>query len=61
MGSVVYLGNTFGAAVASCLLACHPKAVLLVCLILNIATLIIFTATNNYIVFMVCRGFTGLF
>ena len=61
MGSVVYLGNTAGAAIATGLLACHPKGVLLACLVFNIAFLLLFTVTNNYIVFMVCRGFTGLF
>jgi len=61
LGNVVYLGNTFGAAIASSLLACHPKIFLLACLVFNVAFLLIFTATNNYIVFMVCRGFTGLF
>jgi hypothetical protein len=41
--------------------SCPPKYVLIFCLVLNLATLLIFTFTDVYAVLIACRGFTGLF
>ena len=44
LGSVVYLGQTFGSALATGLLqAVNPKYILASCLFLNIGSLILFT------------------
>ncbi len=61
MGSVVFLGNTIGASFATGLLKGFPKTVLFTCLALNAFTLKYFADTNDYIVFMVSRGLTGVF
>lgn len=61
MGSVVFAGNTAGAGIATALLKSFPKTVLLTCLILNGLTLKFFAETNDYFVFIVSRGLTGVF
>ena len=62
LGSFVYLGQTIGSALATLLLQwCHPKHVLVVCLTLNVGTLILFTQTTSYFVLVACRILTGLF
>ena len=62
LGSIVYLGQTIGSALATGVLqCCNPKIVLSICLFINIITLIIFTLTDIYIVLVLCRGCTGLF
>ena len=62
LGSVVYLGQTIGSAMATVVLSKYNiKLVLSLCLFLNIASLIIFTLTDNYSILVVCRIFTGLF
>ena len=62
LGSVVYFGQTIGAALATgALQGCNPKMVLGTCLFLNIGTLLLFTQTNFYFVLVFCRCCTGLF
>ena len=61
MGSIVFVGNTVGAGIATGLLKSFPKTVLLACLVLNVLTLKYFCETNDYIIFMVSRGLTGVF
>ena len=61
MGSVVFVGNTAGVVIAAGLLKSFPKTVLLGCLVLNVLALKYFSETNDYIVFMVSRGLTGMF
>ncbi len=61
MGSVVFVGNTAGVVIAAGLLKSFPKTVLLACLVLNMLALKYFSETNDYIVFMVSRGLTGMF
>lgn len=62
LGSVVYLGQVIGSAIASCVLQkCNPKIFLSICLFLNIATLFIFTVTDIYVILAICRCCTGLF
>ena len=62
LGSVVYLGQTIGSAMATVVLSKYNiKLVLSSCLFLNIASLIVFTLTDNYTILVVCRIFTGFF
>ena len=62
LGSVVYLGQTIGSALATFVLQTfNPKLILGLCLFLNIGTLILFTFTDIYAVLVVCRMCTGLF
>jgi len=62
LGSVLYLGETLGSALASVLLQNYnPKTLLIGCLILNILSLIIFTVTDNFVVLIFCRIFSGIF
>ena len=55
------MGNTAGVVIAAGLLKSFPKTVLLGCLVLNVLALKYFSETNDYIVFMVSRGLTGIF
>ena len=55
------MGNTAGVVIAAGLLKSFPKTVLLGCLVLNVLALKYFSETNDYIVFMVSRGLTGMF
>ena len=55
------MGNTAGVVIAAGLLKSFPKTVLLGCLVLNMLALKYFSETNDYIVFMVSRGLTGMF
>lgn len=62
LGSVVYFGQTIGSALSSVVMrSCSPKYILLVCLILNICSLISFTLTDIYPLLIVCRMCTGVF
>ena len=62
LGSIVYLGQTIGSALATGMLqCCNPKLILSLCLFLNIFTLILFTLTDVYIILAFCRMCTGLF
>ena len=62
LGSVVYLGQVVGSAIASMVLGkTNPKIFLSICLFLNIATLFIFTFTDIYVILAICRMCTGLF
>lgn len=62
LGSVVYFGQTLGAALSSLVLrSCNTKYVLVVCITLNIISLIVFTLTTMFPVLMVCRMLTGVF
>lgn len=62
LGSVVYLGQTIGSALATYVLQTfNPKVILGLCLGLNIGTLILFTFTDIYAILVVCRMCTGLF
>lgn len=62
LGSVVYLGQTVGAALSSVVLQyCNPKKVLGTCLFFNVVSLIVFTVTENFTILMICRMCTGLF
>lgn len=62
LGSVVYLGQTIGSAMATGMLqSCNPKYILGTCLFLNIGTLLIFTQTKIYVLLIFCRMCTGLF
>jgi hypothetical protein len=55
------VGNTAGVVIAAGLLKSFPKTVLLACLVLNMLALKYFSETNDYILFMVSRGLTGMF
>ena len=55
------MGNTAGVVIAAGLLKSFPKTVLLGCLVLNVLAVKYFSETNDYIVFMVSRGLTGIF
>ena len=62
LGSFVYFGQTIGSAMATGVLqSCNPKYVLVLCLTLNVGTLILFCSTTNYWVLVTCRTLTGLF
>ena len=62
LGSVVYFGQTLGSALSSVVLrSCNPKYVLIVCITLNIISLIVFTLTDIFPILMVCRMLTGVF
>ena len=61
LGSVVYLGQVIGSAIASGVLQkCNPKVFLSTCLFLNIITLFLFTMTDIYPLMAFCRMLTGL-
>ena len=62
LGSIDYLGQVVGSAIASWVLGkTNPKIFLLICLIFNTATLLIFTFTDIYPILVICRMLTGLF
>ena len=60
MGSVVYLGPTFGAMCSTYILQRVPmKTVLVTCLAANILTLLVFTVSFNLYALLLCRMLTG--
>ena len=62
LGSVVYLGQVIGSAMATAILQKYnPKYVLGPALFLNLCSLIIFTQTDNFVALVLCRMCTGLF
>lgn len=62
LGSVVYLGQVIGSALASGLMNKHnPKIVLSLCLFINMISLIVFCFVDVYVVLVICRVCTGLF
>jgi MFS family permease len=62
LGSIVYLGQTFGSIMATGLLQKgNTKILMSSCLFLNVFSLVMFTFTDVYIVLVLCRMCTGLF
>lgn len=62
LGSVVYFGQMLGSIMATWTFRqCNPKYILCGCLALNIASLILFTLTNQYFILLICRILTGVF
>lgn len=62
LGSMVYLGQTFGCLIAPYMFQkFKAKPILSGCLFLNIVSLITFTFSKNYYILVVCRFSTGLF
>jgi predicted MFS family arabinose efflux permease len=62
LGSMVYLGQTFGCLIAPVVFEyVSAKPILAGCLSLNILSLITFTYSRNYIILNICRFATGLF
>lgn len=62
LGSVVYFGNMLGAALASRMLtSCSPKYILIICMILNVFVLLVFTVTDDFYVLAASRALTGTF
>lgn len=62
LGSVVYFGQTLGAALASGLLVrVNPKFLLFTCLCCNIVALLAFTWRKDFWILALSRGLTGMF
>jgi predicted MFS family arabinose efflux permease len=62
LGSMVYLGQTFGCVIAPYVFGkISAKPILTACLSLNILSLITFTISTNYNLLLLCRFLTGLF
>ena len=62
LGSCVYIGQLIGSVACPYLLKKYkPKLVLLGCLGLNIASLIVFTLTENFLFLCACKLATGIF
>lgn len=62
LGSAVYFGQMLGSVGFTYFLKkFKPKNVLLTCLGLNIASLIVFTLTENFFLLCICKLGTGIF
>ena len=60
IGSAVFMGQAVGSFIASSVLQkVSPKYALAFCLCLNIASLVLFTMTENYAVLIIMRALTG--
>jgi predicted MFS family arabinose efflux permease len=61
LGSMVFAGQAFGSFIASPVLQkAPPKYVLIICLMINVASLIVFTLTNIIAILCVVRCITGI-